>query len=138
DECVALIHSVTPNDRAARVVFGFYGSVEHAQEALHALRKAHFRRSGIVRRTNKGKLEFFHAGFSPANRMAAATAVAVLCVLIANLRRLDLWELVLAGAAGFSAPWFLTLQLGLGLPNRILRNDGRFVLPGENLVIVQE
>jgi hypothetical protein len=79
-----------------------------------------------------------HAGFSPSNRAAAATAVAIVVGLTANVLRSDVWELVLAVPSGFLITWFGTLWLGLGLRNKILRDCSRFVLPGESLVIVQE
>ena len=131
-------HPIRIKARLSRLVLGFYGSVEHAEEALHEVRKNHFRRSGVVHQTDDGHLKFLHAGFSPSNRAAAATAVAIVVGLTANVLRSDVWELVLAVPSGFLITWFGTLWLGLGLRNKILRHYGRFVLPGESLVVVQE
>src|SRR6188474_2230131 len=111
-EFVISTHPIEVRDRLSRFVLGFYQSVEHAEEALHALRKNQYWRSGVVHRTVEGELEFFYAGLSPINRAAAATAVALLVVRITALIRSNSWELVLAAAAGFGMTWLLTLWFG--------------------------
>ena len=47
------------------------------------------------------------------------------------------WAQVLLALCGFLVTWFGTLWLGLGLQEKLLRHYGRFLLPGESLVVVQ-
>ena len=121
----------------SRLVLGFYGSVEHAEEALHEIRKNHFRRSGVVQCADDGVLNFLYAGLSPYHRTALAGAMAVVLVLLGRVLREEGWQQVLLASCGFLVTWFGTLWLGLGLQKKLLRYYGRFLLPGESLVVVQ-
>jgi cyclic beta-1,2-glucan synthetase len=122
----------------SRLVLAFYGSVEHAEEALHEVRKNHFRRSAVVHCAEDGRLKLLYAGLSPYSRGAFAIALAVVLILLGEVLRADRWVQILLASCGFLITWFGTLWLGLGLQKKILRHYGRFVLPGESLVVVQE
>jgi cyclic beta-1,2-glucan synthetase len=121
----------------SRLVLGFYGSVEHAEEALHEIRKNRFRRSAVVQCADDGVLNFLYAGLSPYSRAALAIAMAVALVLLGRGLREERWEQVLLASCGFLVTWFGSLWLGWGLQKKLLRHYGRFLLPGESLVVVQ-
>jgi cyclic beta-1,2-glucan synthetase len=114
--------------RVTRLVLGFYGSVEHAQEALDEVRRNRFRRSATIHRAENGRLRIAYAGLSPYSRLAFAFTLALLLSLLSYVFAI----------AVFLITWFGTVWLGLGLEKKILRRYGRFVLPGESLVVVQE
>ena len=97
---------ITAESRASRSVLGFYRSAEHAEEALHAARKNHFRRSGVVHRTEDGRLKFFHAGLAPRDRAAFGIVVALAVVLLAEILGMRLWALFLLALCGFLIIWF--------------------------------
>jgi cyclic beta-1,2-glucan synthetase len=120
----------------ARSVFGFYSSLEHAQEALKALRKSGFQRSAIAQRSSDGVLAL-HGGV-PAARWLAMAAACLLAALIANALRFDAILLMSAAALAAAGGWLLAPALGLAVSNRVVRRAARFVLPGESLVVIQE
>ncbi len=128
---------MTVTSRESRLVLGFYGSVEHAEEALHEVRKDHFRRSAVVHRGEEGRLKILYAGLSPHRRAAFAIALALVLLLSGNVLQTGRGAQVLLALSGFLVAWFGTLWLGLGLQEKLLRQYGRFVLPGESLVVVQ-
>jgi cyclic beta-1,2-glucan synthetase len=125
-------------DRVSRLVLGFYGSVEHAEEALAGIRKKHFRRSSAIRRSDDGRIEFLHRGISGINRLVVASAAALATVFILKGLHSDLRDLSIGALVGFGIPLLLTVWFGAGLPKKTLREWERFVLPGECLVIAQE
>src|SRR5438128_10248303 len=124
--------------RVSRLVLGFYGSVEHAEEALHEVRKNHFRRSAVVHRAEDGRLKILCAGLSPSSRGAFGMVLAFVVILLSQVLHMDRWEQILLALSGFLMTWFGTLRLGLGLHKKILQHYGSFVLPAESLVLVQE
>src|SRR5436309_3960049 len=136
------LHDALPifivKSRASRLVLAFYRSVEHAEEALQEVRKNHFRRSGVVHCAQDGRLRILYAGFSPYSRAAAGIVLAFLLILLGQVLRADQWEQILLALSGFLMTWFGTLWLGLGIQKKILQHYGRFILPSESLVIVQE
>ncbi len=119
-------------------MLGFYRSTEHAEEALHAARKNHFRCSAAVHRAEDGRLSFFHAGLAPRDRAAFGIVMALVVALLAEILEARLWALVPLALCGFLITWFGTLWLGFGIKKGVLRHFSRFVLPGESLVVVQE
>ena len=121
----------------SRLVLGFYGSVEHAEEALHEIRKNHFRRSAVVQCAEDGALNYLYEGFSPYLRAALSIAVAIVLVLLGRVLHEERWAQILLASCGFLVTWFGTLWLGLGLQKKLVRRYGRFLLPGESLVVVQ-
>src|SRR5438552_11676472 len=129
---------MTVKSGVSRLVLGFYGSVEHAEESLREVRKNHFRRSAVVHRAEDGRLKILYAGLSPYSRAAFAIVLALVFVLLGEALRKDLLTQILLALCGFLLTWFGTLWLGLGLQKNTLRHYGRFVLPGESLVVVQE
>ena len=131
-------HPIRIKYRRSRLVLGFYGSVEHAEEALREVRKNHFRRAGIVHRADDGSLKFLHDGLLPYSRAAAAIASVFVVVLFGSTLRKDLSEFVVAVVGGFLITLFGSRWLMSGRRKNILRNCGRFVLPGESVVVVQE
>lgn len=135
---MSVLHRINGNSPGSRLVLGFYGSVEHAEEALHEVRKSHFWRSGVVERAEDGRITILYAGFSPYSRAAFAIVLAVALILVGEFVRADPWAQILVASCGFLITWFGTLWLGLGLQKKFLEYYGRFVLPGESLVIVQE
>jgi cyclic beta-1,2-glucan synthetase len=58
--------------------------------------------------------------------------------LAAETFHLEPWALALAGFCGFWITWFGTLWLGFGIRTRVLAHYGRFLLPGESLVVADE
>jgi cyclic beta-1,2-glucan glucanotransferase len=124
--------------RVSRLVLAFYGSAEHAEEALHEVRKNHFRRSAVVHCAEDGRPKILYAGLSPYSRGAFAIALALCVIILGEVLPLERWAQILLASLGFLITWFGSLWLGLGLPKKILRHYGRFVLPGESLVVVQE
>jgi len=132
------LQHIIEKSRASRLVLAFYRSVEHAEEALQEVRKNHFRRSGVVHCAQDGRLRILYAGFSPYSRAAAGIVLAFLLILLGQVLRADQWEQILLALSGFLMTWFGTLWLGLGIQKRILQHYGRFILPSESLVIVQE
>ena len=83
------LHRITEKFRTSRLVLGFYGSVEHAEEALHEVRKNHFRRSAIVHCAEDGRLKILYAGLSPYSRAAFAIAVALVLIFMGEVFRAD-------------------------------------------------
>jgi cyclic beta-1,2-glucan synthetase len=137
NESVIPSHRISAEYRVFRSVLGFYRSAEHAEEALHAARKNHFRRAAAVHRAEDGRLKFFHAGLAPRDRAAFGIVVALVVALLSEILRTRLWALVLLALSGFLITWFGTLWLGFGIKRGFLRHYSRFVLPGESLVVVQ-
>src|SRR6476646_11306882 len=135
---MASLHHINGKSRVSRLVLAFYTSVEHAEEALHEVRKNHFRRSAVVHCAEDARLKLLYAGLSPYSRGAFAIALALVLILLGGVLRADRWVQILLASCGFLITWFGTLWLGLGLQKKILRHYGRFVLPGESLVVVQE
>lgn len=124
--------------RAARVVLGFYRSEEHGKEALAEIRNGGYRRSAVILRTPDGGARYLHAGFGPRERLIfAITAAASVDAVLVALPNIPLWILPTAALIAFVAVWFGTLQMGLGIRDRVLRGYERFVLPGESLVAVE-
>ena len=80
---------------------------------------------------------FLYAGLSPYRRAALAIAMALVLVLLGRVLQEERWAQILLASCGFLVTWFGTLWLGLGLQKKLLRHYGRFVLPGESLVVVQ-
>jgi hypothetical protein len=119
-------HRISLESRVFRSVLGFYRSAEHAEEALHAARKNHFRRSAAVHRAEDGRLKFFHAGLAPRDRAAFGIAVALVVALLSEILRTRLWALVLLPLSGFLITWFGTLWLGFGIKRGFLRHYSRF------------
>jgi len=119
------------------LVLGFYGSAEHAEEALHEVRKSHFRRSGVVHRAEDGRFRILSAGSSPYLRAALAVALALLLTLICEGLGVVRWAEILLASSGFLAVWLRTPWWGVGISKGLLRQQGRFVLPGESLVVVR-
>jgi hypothetical protein len=121
-----------------RLVLGFYRSEEHAEEALGEVEKNGFRRATVVHCSEDGRLKFRYGMLSPVSHVTIAITMAVLVALVAT--RLGVYgpKLGIWAFCGFLLTWFGTGWLGFGLPRRVLRHYGRFVLPGESLVIVQE
>ena len=132
------LHRITRHSRVSRLVLGFYGSLEHAEETLHEVRKSHFRRSAAVHCAEDGRFRILYAGLSPYSRGAFSIGLAFVLILFGQVLRADRWAQILLASCGFLITWFGTLWLGLGLQKKILRHYGRFVLPGESLVVVQE
>src|SRR5438876_9892347 len=119
---------MTVRSRVSRLVLGFYGSVEHAEESLVEVRKNHFRRSAVVHRSEDGRLKILYAGLSPYSRAVFGIILALVLVALAAVLRKDLLTQILLALCGFVLTWFGTLWLGLGLHEKILRHYGRFVL----------
>ncbi len=121
-----------------RFVLAFYRSKEHAEEALGEARKNNFWRSAVVLRTENGRLKFLHAGLHPTSRVAFGIFFALILSLATRIFEADPRLLTLSALTGFAIAWYGTLLLGLGLPNKVLREHARSVLPGEALVIILE
>src|ERR1700745_417471 len=132
------LHHINGKSRVSRLVLAFYGSVEHAEEALHEVRKNHFRRSAVVHCAEDGRLKILYAGLSPYSRGALGIISAFLLILLSQVLRLNRWDEILLALSGFLMTWFGSLWLGLGLQKKILQHYGRFVLRSESLVLVQE
>src|SRR5215510_1008925 len=109
-----VISGLSRSPNLSRLVLAFYGSIEHAEEALQEVRKNRFRRSGVVHRTDDGRLKFLHAGLSPTFCTIVATAAAMAILLLGNVLRTDLWWSVIAAVAFWGVAWFGMLWLGLG------------------------
>jgi cyclic beta-1,2-glucan synthetase len=117
-------------------MLAFYGSSEHAEEALHEVRKNHFRRSAVIHRAEDGHFRILHAGLSPYVRTGFAVAFALLLTLLGEVLPTDRWLQVLLGFAGFLTAWLIAPWV-LGLQRNVLRQYRRFLLPGESLVVVR-
>ena len=123
--------------RVPRLVLGFYASAEHAAEALHEVRKGRFRRSAVVHRDEDGHFRILDSGFSPYLRVVLALAFSLAVTLPGQVLHVDRWTLVLMALSSFGIAWFSSPWWGLGVPKRLLRHYGRFVLPGESLGVAQ-
>ncbi len=100
------LNRITGKSRVSSLVLGFYGSVEHAEEALHEVRKNRFRRSAVVHCTEDGRFGILYAGLSPYSRGAFAIAVALVFVILGEILRADRWEQILLASCGFLITWF--------------------------------
>ena len=100
----------------SRLVLGFYGSVEHAEEALHEIRKNHFRRSAVVHRAEDGRLKILYAGLSPYSRAAFAIALALALIFLSEVLRTDRWAQILLASVRFSDHLVRHALVGTGAP----------------------
>jgi len=126
------------NSRLSRLVLAFYRSEEHAAEALREAAKNNFLRSAAVHRSEDGRLKLSYGGLASWHRRALALAMAFALAMLSELLQAPRWTLVFWALGGYLIVWFGTLWLGFGIRRRVLRHYGRFVLPGENLVVVRE
>ena len=123
--------------RNFRLVLGFYRSEEHAEEALHEARKNGFRRSAVaIARRRRFKVFTRRAWTSRPGCIRSRHGTDLRSA--GRDRSTGFGGLVLAGLCGFLITWFGTLWLGFGIRKRVLAHYGRFLLPGESLVVVQE
>ena len=121
----------------SRLVFGFYRSVEHGQEALVEARANGFRSSAVIHRGADGSVHHYHGGLGPRDRAIFSILISFAAAVPAAY--LDLSPLAWLGAILFAllAAWFLTLAIGLGLRTKTLRRVRGLVLPGESMVAVE-
>ncbi len=121
----------------SRLVLAFYGSVEHAEEALHEVRKNDFRLFAIIHRMEDGHSKILYAALSPYSRGAFAAAFALAITLSGEAFHLGQWARILLPTVGFLITWFGSLWLSWGLPKKTLQTSG---LSGcwRSLVVVKE
>jgi cyclic beta-1,2-glucan synthetase len=119
------------------LLLGFYSSVEHADEALHEVRKDRIRRSATLHRADDGRFHATSAGLAPYLRIGLPIAIAAAITLLGR----DFgaaWGTQILLASGTSLIlWFVTSWWVPGIRRKLLRHYGRFLLPGESLVVVQ-
>jgi hypothetical protein len=120
------------------LVIGFYRNAEHAEEALHEARKNRFRHSVVVHRVEDGRLKYWYGRRAPAGRATIGVALAVFLAVVAEAFGANPPLMVFLAGCAFLLTWFCALRLGFGVPKKVLSDYGRFVLPGESLVVVQE
>ena len=135
--CAVPLHDVTGKFRVSRLVLGFYGSVEHAEEALHEIRKNRFRRSAVVHCADDGDLNFLYAGTFSLQPGGTRYRFALPWFSWAEVSGRTMGAGP-SGIVGFLVTWFGIALAGVGASRRkLLRHYGRFLLPGESLVVVQ-
>ncbi|MBI4446447.1 MAG: hypothetical protein HY645_11125 [Acidobacteria bacterium] len=132
------IQTITLKPGISRLVLAFYRSAEHAEEAFREARKHRFRRSAVVHCSEDSRLKFLHAGYAPWIRTAFGIVMGLALGLLAETRGTDLPVQMLWASCGFLSAWFASFWLRFGVPKRILSQYGRFALPGESLIVVQE
>ena len=135
---MALSNFMRMRSGASRFVLGFYDSIEHADEALREVRKDRFRRSAAVHRSEDGRLRIQYGGFSPYTRAIVSAVLALVIVLLGEALQPSGWVQILLASGAFLFGWLGQIWLGLGLRTTTLLRHGRFVLPGESLVVVLE
>ena len=106
-------------------------------EALKEVRKNRFRRSAVATR-DEDSLRFYHAGLGPRDRTALAFVMALISLFAAAGLNLNLAEAAVSAISVYLITWFTTLWLGFGIRKSVLSHYGRFLFPGESLVVVQE
>ncbi len=89
------------SSRVFRLVLAFYGSAEHAEEALHEVRKNHFRRSAVVHCGEDNRTRILYSGLSPYSRAAFAIALALCAVFLGEVLRIERWAQILLASLGF-------------------------------------